>query len=354
MVNSLDDMDLINMYDREHMLQTLIDIPESSKKTIKDTFKTNLVELSRKTFKNVVIAGMGGSAIGGLLLRDWLNESTEIPVYVSRSYHLPSWADQNTLVYAVSYSGNTEETLRQLDEAFEKGCPIICFSSGGVLSQRAIDLGVPLVAFPKGIQPRAAIAFQFFSLASVHHRLGLVVDEVWAEVDETLRVLKALTDDLKPETRVESNPSKTLALGVKDHIPYVYGSRLYENVVYRYATQFNENSKTPSASGFFPEVFHNSIMAREGHTDILEKICLILIRDPFDEKVLVKKVERFKELMAEKHIQVFEVKPWGKGRLARMFSTLIIGDYASVYLAILNGEDPSSIASINKLKNNSY
>ena len=351
MDNSLDDMDIITTIDREQLLQTLIDIPENSKKTIEDTFKTNLYELPTKTFNNLVIAGMGGSAIGGLLLRDWLYESSEIPVYVSRGYHLPSWVDQNTLVYVASYSGNTEETLRQFNEALEIGCSIICFSSGGVLSQRAIDHRVPLVAFPKGIQPRAAIAFQFFSLASVHQRLGLVVDELWAEVDEAIRILKALTVDLKPETRVESNPGKTLALGVKGHIPFVYGSRLYEGVVYRYTTQFNENSKTPAASGFFPEVFHNSIMAREGHRDILEKICLILIRDPFDEKMMVKKVERFKELMAKKHIQVFEVKPLGKGRLARMFSTLIIGVYACVFLAILNGEDPSSISSINKLKN---
>jgi len=351
MTYPLDDPSMISKYDKEDMLTVIAGFCSDTRKAIRDSEEVELGALKRKQFKALLIVGMGGSAIGGTLLKDWLLDSCKIPIVVSRGYHLPAWVDKDTLVYVVSYSGNTEETLSQFREAVDRGSQVVSFFSGGQLSRITAQMGIPAVKYSKGYQTRAAIAVLFFSLATISRRLGFVCDEKWAEVDEALVVLKHLSEEMTADVPTDVNLGKSLAMRIKGYIPFVYGSRLYEGVAYRYSTQFNENSKTPAASSFLPEAFHNSIMASEADTKFLEKICVIIIRDPHDEKALVKKVDKLTELISDRFGRVVEVETKGEGRLARMLSALYIGDYASVYLGILYGHDPSLIDSIELLKN---
>lgn len=351
MVYSLDDLSTISRYDTEDMLSVMARFSSDTRKAIKDSEEIELGTLDRNEFKALLIVGMGGSAIGGTLLKDWLLDSSKIPIIVSRGYHLPAWVDKDTLVYVVSYSGNTEETLNQFREAVDRGSQVFCFSSGGQLSRIAAKREIPTVNYQKGYQPRATIGVQFFSLATISRRLGFVSDEKWAEVEEALKVLEHLSEEMTPDVPLAMNPGKSLAESIKGYIPFVYGSRLYEGVSYRYSTQFNENSKTPAASSFFPEAFHNSIMACEADPRLLDKICVIIIRDPHNKRTLANRADKFTKLFSDRFCRVVEVETKGEGKLARMLSAIYIGDYASVYLGILYEQDPSSINSIKLLKN---
>lgn len=349
MEHLLDDPEYLKSHDRDDMLSVLTRFPSSAREAVRDAEKLELGGVSREV-ETLVVAGMGGSAVGGILLRDWLRDVSKTPIFVSRGSRLPAWVDEDTLVYAVSYSGNTEETLSQYHQAIDTGCPLICFCSGGKLSQSASLRKIPRLIFPKGYKPRAAIAFQFFGLAAVTRKVGLIDDETWGEVEEAIEVAERLSEEMDPETPTDSNPGKALAENILGYTPYVYGGSLHRGVAYRYSTQFNENSKTPASHGFFPEAFHNRVMAREAPPELLEKVCAVIIRDPLEEEAMAARIDRFTELVAEGFGRVLSVEARGEGRLARIISALYIGDFASAYLGILNGKDPSTMESIDALK----
>ena len=335
-------------HDPGGMLGVITRFPLDARRAIKDAEKLELKAYHRK-YRGLLIAGMGGSAVGGLLLKDWLRGTCVVPIEVSRSYGLPGWVDEDTLVYVVSYSGNTEETLRQYQEALERGCPVLCFCSGGQLSRSASLRKLSVFKYPKGYQPRAAIAHQFFSLAAISHRLGLVGDDLWGEVDEALAVLDGLCREMGPTIPMENNPGKRLAESLHGYIPFIYGSDVLQSVAYRYGTQFNENGKTPAGYSFVPEAFHNSVMAVEAAKTLLNRCCAVIVKDPCDVESSGK-LDRFVELMAGSFARVVEVEAFGSGRLARILSALYIGDFASAYLGILYGHDPGSTKSIDYLK----
>ena len=346
MSSTLDDPEHLKKYDPGNMLAAITRLPQNARKAIKDAEKLKL-KTRKKGYKGLVVAGMGGSAVGGLLLKDWLRDTCSIPIEVSRSHTLPAWANKDTLVYAVSYSGDTEETLNQYTEAVEAGCPTICFSSGGKLEQSASLHKTPWLKYPKGYQPRAAIAHQFFSLATVTKRLGLIRYETWSEVDEAINALQDLSAEMSPTTPSASNPGKRLAESIHGYIPFIYGPEDLATVAYRYSTQFNENSKSPAAHGFFPEAFHNSVMSSEAPRELLSRCCAVVMRSPSDAS---KKTERFTELLAQSYGRVVKVEVKGEGKLSRILSALYIGDFASAYLGILYGHDPGSTKSIEYLK----
>ncbi|MBE0633449.1 hypothetical protein IH574_02665 [Candidatus Bathyarchaeota archaeon] len=207
-----------------------------------------------------------------------------------------------------------------------------------------------MVKFPKELQPRAAIPHQFYNLAGVTRRIGLISDSKWEEVEESIRVAEEHCTEMKPEVPLGSNTGKKLAEEIKGYIPFIYAPQLFMSIAYRYSTQFNENSKSPAATNFYPEAFHNSIMAREAGKEILGNICAVIIRDPEGEKRLNKKIDESVELMRENFGKVVEVVPRGVSNLARMMSALLQGDFASAYLGLLYGVDPSTTESIRILK----
>jgi glucose/mannose-6-phosphate isomerase len=350
MVSILDELEKINKTDAENMLEAIGNFPENARNTLKETDKLSLESIHTRELESLLIIGMGGSAVGGLLLKDWLRGVSEIPINVSRSYDLPEWVNKNTLVYAVSYSGETEETLTQYKQALAKECQIIVFCSGGTMSRVAQEENNPLVIFPKNYKPRAAIASQFYSIANVTHRLGLIPNEKWGEVKESIDLVESLIAGLGKEVHLKDNPAKNLAEAIHGSIPFIYGSKLFETVAYRFSTQFNENSKSPAATNFFPEAFHNSIMAAEGEEKLNRNICGVFILDPLEKEPLKSKIKKFRKILEGNLGDIIEVEACGKGELARMMSAVTIGDFASAYLGILYGEDPSSMDSIIRLK----
>ena len=349
MDDSLDDLKHINALDKSGMLQALKKFPEDCQSAIKRAKKVSLESISDRSFKKVVFAGVGGSSIGGKLVIDWLRRESTVPLLLSRGYHLPAYVDDETLVFTVSYSGNTEETLSMMADALSIGAITIAVTSGGIMSEIAVKHDLPLMSLPKGYRPRAAIPHLFFSLTTLMHRLGLV-NTLWGEVPEALSTLDAIKDEISMDVHTEQNSAKQVALSLRGRIPLVYGSSLLEGVAYRVGTQLNENSKTPSGSGSFPEIFHNAVLGSEWDSETLKSLAILLLRDSGDDVGVKGKIERFKGLFAPKIGDIIELEAKGSGRLSRILSLVYIGDYISAYLGLLYGHDPSLDLSIDKLK----
>jgi glucose/mannose-6-phosphate isomerase len=342
----LDDLEKINQIDLRGMLSVINAIPESAEEAI---VLAENVKLKVRHFRNLVIAGMGGSAIGGLLLRDWLQQATKVPIVISRDYSIPGFVGKDTLLFAVSYSGGTEETLSAFEEGKARGAKIVVFTSGGELEKRARANRVTVYKLPSGFQPRAAIAHQFLSLVVAARKVGIAEDSWW-EVREAIDVLKVLREENRPEVSQGSNPAKKLATELYGYVPFIYGSRIHEAVAYRWSTQLNENGKSPAGSSFIPEAFHNAIVASEADKELLKKVCAVFLLDPAETEHLKAKTRRLIEIMKPCFGKVLEVEASGEGRLARMLSALYFGDFVSTYLGLLYGKDPSTVESIDRLK----
>jgi glucose/mannose-6-phosphate isomerase len=344
--NILDDIDGIGKIDKSNMLSFCVNAPKHYGEAAKIARNFSI---SYSKPQKIIVAGMGGSAIGGELLKDWARDKVLIPIEVEREYSLPAYANKNTLVLAVSYSGETEETLSVFLEAIKRGCMIACISSGGKLLEFAEKLSLPYIRIPSGMPPRAALPYLFMPLLIVLEKIGLVSD-VNAEVSEAVKTLKKVGSENSPEKPSNVNFSKTLALNINGTVPVVYGFGFYRAVAQRFKQQFNENSKVPSKWEFLPELNHNEIVGWEKAQTMAKNFSVIFIRDRKETKEIRKRIEATKELMFEEKVKVFEVWSMGKGKLAKMLSTVCIGDFISVYLALLRRVDPTPVKTIAILK----
>lgn len=305
---------------------------------------------SARSFKNIVVLGMGGSAIGGDLLSDYLADELSIPIVVIRGYGIPKFVDENSLVFAVSYSGNTEETLSALKRCLEAKARVIALTSGGKFAALARENNFPVIKVPAGIQPRAAISYLFFPILKVLERMG-IAKKRHEETEETLNILQELSKEYGAKSPFEDNLAKKVALSLYQHLPLIYGSEgLLEAVAMRWKTQINENSKWPCFWNVFSELDHNEIVGYEIENSINRQVKVVYLQD----KEGLLRVEQRREItrkIIEDKVAEFIICPTrGKGKMARMFSLIFLGDLASYYLAILNQVDPSPVACIEDLK----
>ena len=281
----------------------------------------------------IVVCGMGGSAVGGDLLKIYMHDS-KVPVFVVRDYKVPNFVDENTLVFAVSYSGNTEETSSAFEDAQRKKAKIVAVTSGGqlgVMAKKAIKI-------PSGLQPRAALGYTFFPVLGVLANSG-IVDVKGKEIEEMLDILSK-TDEFRA---VGERIAKKIGL----RTPIIYASEMLNAVAYRWKTQFNENSKVAAFAHTFSELNHNELVGYQ--TMPKEKFITIFIRDNHDNDRIQKRMEITKEIISQK-VDVEEVYTKGSFMLSRLFSALHYADYISYYLAVHNKIDPTPVHVIENLK----
>lgn len=304
-----------------------------------------------KPISNIVVTGLGGSAIGGDLLRVYAAPRIDVPITVNRDYVLPKFVGPDTLVFAVSYSGNTEETLSAYAEARERGASVVALTTGGKLGALAQADGFPVVEVPGGISPRAATGYLFMPTLQVLHRLGLLPN-VADEADEMIALLGEMRQKLEPATAEANNQAKQIARRLQGKIPVIWGAAgTTEVVAQRWKGQINENAKAPAYWNMLPELNHNEIVGLEVPAEILKKIHLIILRDNRDHPRVQKRIAITKEVVQDKIDGYTEVEALGQGTLAKLYSLIYIGDYTSVYLAALNGVDPGPVKVIDFLKN---
>lgn len=300
---------------------------------------------------NVVVLGMGGSAIGGDLVRSLMGDQLEVPIKVSRGYRLPRFVDASTLVVASSYSGNTEETLSALRAALETRARIVCLCSGGEMEAIANEEGLPLVKLKAGQPPRSALPFSFAALLRV-----LAADQVIPEMMDALETSTVWINELSrrfgPEVPSVENQAKQLAIKIGGKLPVIYGSvdRL-EFVARRWATQFSENGKQLAYFSVLPEMNHNEIVGWKHPAEAVGELVPVFLRDCDDHPRVQLRFEITKELLTGRLETVLECESIGEGWINRFWSLVMLGDFTSIYLAALNQEDPTQIDMIDTLKN---
>jgi glucose/mannose-6-phosphate isomerase len=342
----LDNIEKINAIDKSGMLNFCVNAAKHYREAAQIAQK---ITINYPKPDNIIVAGMGGSGIGGDLLKDWARNKTDVPIEVNREYQLPDYAGKKTLAVIVSYSGDTEESLSAFLDALKRKCMVYCVSSGGALLKYAEKLKVPYLRVPGGMPPRAALPYLFVPLLFFMEKAGLV-SGVSEELDEALKLLEKIARQNAPEKPITENSSKMLALNIGETVPVVYGFGVYRDVAQRFKQQFNENSKSPAKWEFFSELDHNEIVGWEGSGDLAKCFSAVFIRDNAEPVEIRSRIETTKQIMVKAKLKIFEAHAQGKSALARMLSTIIIGDFASVYLAVLRGVDPTPVKTINFIK----
>ncbi len=256
----LDNVEKIYSVDKSGMLNFSVDAARHYREAAKNAERI-IVDYPKPS--NIVVAGLGGSAIGGDLLKDWAKTQLTVPIEVSREYKLPAYANKKTLVFITSYSGDTEETLSSFLDALKRKCMIYCISSGGAVLKYAQKHKVPYLQVPGGMPPRAALPYMLLPLLVYMEKAGLVKG-VKEELNEAIPLLEKISQENGPETLTRDNFAKTVATHVGESAPAIYGFGFYRSVAQRFKQQFNENSKSAAKWEFFPELDHNEVVGWEG------------------------------------------------------------------------------------------
>jgi glucose/mannose-6-phosphate isomerase len=298
---------------------------------------------------SIVVCGMGGSGIAGDVLRASFADRLPVPLITVKGYGLPAFCGKDTLVLAVSHSGDTEETLAAYAQAVAVGCRVIALSSGGRLGALARSDGVPLVSIPGQVPaPRAALGYLVGAAVGALEASGLL-PESGPEVDGVSAAVATLSAELAPDMPTEANRAKSLARWLHGRIPVVWGSEgVAEAAALRWKTQLNENAKLPAFHSALPELDHNEI---EGWTkETGRPFALVVLRHALEHPRIRRRVQASLEATAGSGLDSREVVGEGSTSMQALLSLVMLGDFTSTYLAILRGVDPMPVRVLSRLK----
>jgi len=255
-----------NKIDKSNARQIILDFPRQ----LEDALKFSKNVKIEGTFDNIIICGLGGSALPGNVLACWLSQSniSAPTIHIHRDYGLPIQIKEGSLIVCISYSGNTEEALSSLEDALMKNLTVACITTGGKMQKICEDNNLPWIKIPTGLQPRMALGYQFIALLRLLSNSGAIPDTA-DEIIETANLLKA--EKLEKE-------GKKIAQKLKGKIPLVYASNSFKALARIWKIKFNESSKTPAFFNYLPELNHNEMV---GFTNIPKgaKLHILIIRD---------------------------------------------------------------------------
>jgi glucose/mannose-6-phosphate isomerase len=297
----------------------------------------------------VVVAGMGGSALAALVAKTWLADRLTIPFEVIREYDLPAYVDASTLVIASSYSGNTEETIESLRQAKERGAVVGILAAGGKLAEQGAAESLSRVLIPSGLQPRMAVLFNLRALVALLSSFGIVPSETIDEVAKYGEWLKSETEQWLPNITTDSNQAKQLALLAVGKTPVFYGGRLTSPVAYKWKISWNENAKNVAFWNVYPEMNHNEFIGWASHP-VEKPFAVFDLRSSFEHPRILKRFDISDKLLSGRRPKAVPIELQGDSALAQMLWGSILADFVSIYVAILNGVDPTPVELVEQLK----
>lgn len=337
-------------FDPSNMLQKILDVPFHCQDARYRVLNAP-PKLNTKKIRQVLVSGLGGSAIGGDILKTLVWKNARVSVTVNRHYELPAWVGKDTLVVCSSYSGGTEETLSVFKQATARKVPVLSVTSGGELLKRSQRLRLPSCQMPGGLPPRAALGYSLFTLLTAMESIHLL-PSYEVEFQETLEVLVDLAQRYGWLRPMEKNPAKQLALFCHNRLPLIYaGQDHMDSVAYRWKCQFNENSKQVALAGVVPEMNHNEVLGFTKAEPLSKKMAVVFLRQPgADHPQIARRFDILKGMLKTKTAGVKETTAEGRSLLAQMMSLIYLGDFVSLYLAYLKKMDPTPIALIDSFK----
>ena len=344
----LDDLAAMRKLDTQDMLARITEMPAQCRIAWERTMAFELPPAYRQA-REVLILGMGGSAQGGDLLRTLAGGEYPLPVLVNRQYSVPAFVDEQTLVIASSYSGNTEETLTAFQAALDRGAMGLAIATGGKLGRLAEAHGLPWYRIEYQTVPRAALAHTFVPLLGIFQRLGFIPDKA-ADLAEAAEVMEQMQAEIGPPVATADNRAKRLALRLQGKLPVVYGAGVLGVVARRWKAQLNENSKSWAFFEEMPELNHNAVMGTRWPPLLPPHVLVVMLTAAGDHPRNALRFQVTRELLEREGVSVAIVPARGRSRLAQMFSSIHFGDFVSFYLAMLNGVDPTDTGAIEWLK----
>jgi len=336
--------DLVKKYDPENQFEVLKNSYQQIEYAKNNKF--DLPGIVPSKIKNIIITGLGGSAISGDLMLNFLQNEIALPIQVNRNYSLPNYANESTLLLASSYSGNTEETVSVLNEALKRKCQIVCLTTGGKIKEIADKENLPVVKMQKGFQPRYSLGLSFFSLLSVLQNLKLVSTskEIF---DRTIILWKKKGEEFS----TENNFAFQVAGELIGFLPIIYSTAdLTSAVGNRFKCQLNENSKMHAFHNTFPELNHNEIIGWETYDERIAKLKAVFIEEAATHPQIKKRFAISGELLAKAGVEIISLSSAEASFQERLLDLVYLCDWISYYLAIQRGKDPSEIEYIHLLK----
>lgn len=338
----LDDVKTIH----ERDVQDALGIAEHSPEQLLYDFSANLDSLEGKSYKNVVLAGMGGSALAGLITSVW--PGFNVPFEIVRNYDLPSYVSEDTLVIASSYSGNTEETLSEYAQAKTKNSKIIVITSGGKLAELAASNNDPIFIIPSGMQPRHAVFYSLLAIVTITDKLGITVGKV-AELQATKDHLKNAIAGWTLTVPTSQNYAKQLAQESIGKSVVVYGSPLFFPAAYKWKISFNENAKQVAWCNQIPEFNHNEFLGWTKQP-VDKPYTVFDIRSDLDLPQVQKRFVVTAKLLSGLRPEPIIISPQGSNLIEQLLWTISLGDFVTIYTALLNGLNPTPVDMIEKFK----
>jgi glucose/mannose-6-phosphate isomerase len=334
--------------DTQNMLAEIQGLPEQLEQAWQTAQELPLDDYQGIT--KVLIAGMGGSAIGADLVKAYTAPQATVSLEIHRDYDLPAWADgPETLVIVSSHSGNTEETLAALETALERGCSVLAITTGGKIAELAQESGAGLWHFQHTGQPRAAVGFSFALILQALTRLGLIPDPQ-AEIEATVRALQDQRDLLSPHIADHQNPAKRMAGQMIDRWVCVFGADYLAPVARRWKGQISEIAKAWGQFEVLPEANHNTLAGVVNPESLLVKTLALFIKSDHNHPRNQLRIDLTKKNFMLEGISTDLVKAQGENRLSQMWTLIQFGDYTAYYLAMAYDVDPTPVAAIENLK----
>ncbi len=345
----LDDAQAIRQADVHDMLGRVADLPQQLADGWAAAEAIDL-PLSFREIDQIVLAGMGGLAGGGALFAALAAPECQLPISVVRDYELPACAQgANTLVVALSYSGDTEETLAAFDQAQARGCQSLVLASSGRLLKRARDQKVPFVRVDTASPSRAALGWSLATLLNIASRFGWT-RHFEADLEEAARVTRAWTVELNTDSKVTRNLAKREAGQLMGRTVYILGAGIFVEVARRWRAQIAANAKTWAAYEALPEADHHAIAGLEWPDGFASKVMALFLTGQADHPRNVQRVQLSQQAYMFAGCNTDIISARGSSPLAQMMSLVLLGDFVSVYLALLNGVDPAQASAVAEFK----
>jgi glucose/mannose-6-phosphate isomerase len=342
-------MSSIQRYDKSNMRNLIADFPKQVENAVRIGNKYKPV-YKKSEINSILFNGLGGSAIGGDLLRSYLAEELTVPFVVNRHYYVPEFVNEKTLALVSSYSGNTEETIAAHADVKRRKAKTVCISSGGRIAEMAQKFNQSLITIPGGLPPRAALGYSFFPTLIALSKMKLIRSQA-SDIKETITMLKKKSKIYS--TLSDNNPAFQLAKQLFTKLPVLYSAAdRFDVVNLRWRGQIAENAKQLAFGHVIPEMNHNELVGWKSLRRVMEEdIVVIILRDKEDHERIKIRMEITEAIVEQYASKVIEIHSEGKSLLTRIFSLIYLGDWMSYYLAILNGIDPTPVKVIDYLKN---
>ena len=340
---------MIENIDKDNMYQSIWNFSDNILDAIELGEKIKL-DNDYETINKVIIAGMGGSAIGGDVVYALINEELKIPFIVLRSYDIPSWVDSSTLIICSSYSGNTEETISILKKAKSRGAQVCSITTGGKIQKLCSKYNYDSVIIPSGLQPRAALAFSFIPLLYILNKLSIITSNIKSSLISSSELIRNYRE--KYVIKNDDNPVWNLATKIYEKIPIIYAdSDRLKTIAMRLKGQICENSKMLAYYNVFPEMNHNEIVGWGNNSGYFSNYFVLWL---YDKKMNERNKARQKliiEMLSELEVNQTIIEVAGTSFKERFLLLIHYCDWLSYWCAILHKTDPSPVYNINKLKN---